>query len=150
MKKVMLLSAFFLFFGLAPHVSAQSTAAVCKPGTFCALAPIPGLTDDTGSGSVVDSNSFALFFNNLYKFLVGLAIALAIIEIIWGGLQYSTTDSIGNKEGAKTRIRNAIYGLILILSPVLVFSIINPNILNLSIQLNPLCAKTGTGTTCQQ
>jgi hypothetical protein len=136
MKKIILMFIFFLFFALVPHVFAQTVE--CVPGKFCALAPIPGLTDDTGSGSILGSDSFALFFNNLYKFMLGLAIALAIIEIIWGGLQYSTTDSIGNKEAGKTRIRNAILGLILILSPVLVFSIINPNILNLSISLTPI------------
>ena len=131
MKKIIPVLAFFLLFGLAPQAVAQG---------FVPLAPIPGLTDtgltDTASG--VGPGSFAFFFNNLYKFLVGLAVALAIIEIIWGGLQYSTTDSIGNKEAGKKRIYNAILGLVLILSPVLVFSIINPNILNLSIMLTPI------------
>lgn len=138
MKKIMLLSVFFLFFGLVPHVVAQG---------FVPLAPIQGLTDSTTANDIINSvtengiissSSFADFFNNLYKFLVGLAIALAIIEIIWGGLEYSTTDSIGNKEAGKKRIRNAILGLMLILSPVLVFSIINPNILNLSVTLTPI------------
>lgn len=129
MKKIMLLAVLFLFFGLASHAVAQG---------FVPLAEIKGLTDPTTANGAIDSASFALFFNNLYKFLLGLAITLAIIEIIWGGLEYSTTDSIGNKEAGKTRIRNAIYGLILILSPVLVFSIINPCILNLSIALTPI------------
>lgn len=134
MKKIMLLAVFFLFFGLASHAVAQG---------FVPLAEIKGLTDPTTANGVtsngtIGADSFALFFNNLYKFLLGLAITLAIIEIIWGGLEYSTTDSIGNKEAGKTRIRNAIYGLILILSPVLVFSIINPCILNLSIALTPI------------
>lgn len=132
MKKTVLLSAFFLLFVFIPHTLAETG--------FVPLAPIPGLTDtgftDTASG--VGPGSFAYFFNNLYKFLLGLAIALAIIEIIWGGLEYSTTDSIGNKEAGKARIRNAILGLILILSPVLVFSLINPNILNLSVTLTPI------------
>lgn len=134
MKKIMLLSVFFLFFGLAPYAVAQE---------FVPLAPITGLTDPGTASGIIDSTSFALFFNNLYKFLVGLAIALAIIEIIWGGLEYSTTDSIGNKEAGKKRIRNAILGLMLILSPVLVFSIINPCILNLSVTLTPIGSSPG-------
>lgn len=124
MKKIIFLSVFFLFFGVASHAVAQG---------FVPLAPIPGLTEQAVANGYIDSDSFALFFNNLYKFLLGLAVTLAIIEIIWGGLQYSTTDSIGNKEAGKKRIYNAILGLVLILSPVLVFSIINPNILNLSV-----------------
>lgn len=134
MKKIMLLSVFFLFFGLVPHVVAQG---------FVPLAPIQGLTNIETANGIINSSSFALFFNNLYKFLVGLAIALAIIEIIWGGLEYSTTDSIGNKEAGKKRIKNAILGLMLILSPVLVFSIINPCILNLSVTLTPIGSSPG-------
>ena len=132
MKKTLLLSVLFTLLVFAPHALAQTG--------FVPLAPIPGLTDKglTSTASGVSDSSFANFFNNLYKFLVGLAIALAIIEIIWGGLEYSTTDSIGNKEAGKKRIYNAILGLVLILSPALVFSIINPNILNLSITLTPI------------
>lgn len=129
MKKTLLLSVFFALLALAPHALAQTG--------FVPLAPIPGLTDQQMASGISDG-SFAFFFNNLYKFLVGLAIALAIIEIIWGGLEYSTTDSVGNKEAGKKRIYNAIYGLLLILSPVLVFSLINPNILNLSVTLTPI------------
>lgn len=130
MKKTILLSVFFLLLVFVPHALAQTG--------FVPLAEIKGLTDPDTANGIINSGSFADFFNNLYKFLVGLAIALAIIEIIWGGLEYSTTDSIGNKEAGKKRIRNAIYGLILILSPVLVFSIINPNILNLSVTLKAI------------
>lgn len=115
-------------FGFAPHVFAQG---------FVPLAPIPGLTQ----GVTADSASLAQFFNNLYLYLIGFAAMLAIIEIIWGGLLYSTTDSIGNKEQGKEKIRMAIFGLILVLSPVLVFSIINPSILNLSLKLEPLDLK---------
>ena len=53
--------------------------------------------------------------------------------IIWGGLEISTQDSISKQGAGRERITQAIYGLILVLSPVLVFSIINPRILNLSV-----------------
>lgn len=125
----------YLILGLAvlsfaPHVLAADG--------FVPLAPIPGLTDETTVGSVIDSAALATFFNNLYKYLIGVAATIAVIEIIWGGILYSTTDSVGNKEEGKEKIRMAIFGLILVLSPVLVFSIINPSILNLSINLKPI------------
>lgn len=144
MKKTLLLSSFFLLLVFVPHTLADTG--------FVPLAPIPGLTDtgliDTASG--VGPGSFAFFFNNLYKFMLGLAIALAIIEIIWGGLEISTQDSVSKKSDGKQRIYNAIYGLILILSPVLVFSIINPCILNLSIALTPIGAPPAAGNQCGQ
>ena len=95
-------------------------------------------------------DGLATFFNNLYKYLIGLAAALAVIMIIWGGLEYSTQDSISKKSDGKQRIYDAIFGLVLVLSPVLVFSIINPSILNLSLNLKPLDTKSvwmdGAGT----
>ncbi len=125
MKKILLLLC-VLSLGFAPHVFAQG---------FVPLAPIPGLTE----GGAADSSNLALFFNNLYKFLIGLAAALAVIEIIWGGLEISTKkDSVSKQSDGRERITQAIFGLILVLSPVLVFSIINPNILNLSLNLKPL------------
>ena len=64
--------------------------------------------------------------------------------IIWGGIEISTQDSIGAHSEGRERITQAIFGLIIVLSPVLVFSIINPNILNLSIGLTPLKLPLGT------
>ena len=133
MKKIILFSIFFLFFGLAPHVFAEG---------FVPLAGIPGLTQ----GATADTAGVANFFNNLYKFAIGMASVLAIIMIIWGGLQYATQDIPGAKQEGKDRILQAILGLILVLSPALVFSIINPNILNLSINLKPLDTKSGAYT----
>ena len=124
-----------------------SPTATPLPGTpapddttkkFVPLAPIPGLTDVQP-----DQGGLASFFNNLYKYLIGLSAVLAIIMIIWGGLEYATQDIPGQKQQGKERIQQAILGLVLILSPVLVFSIINPNILNLSINLEKLDTKPG-------
>lgn len=127
MKKILFVFSFVFFLGLAPHAVAQD---------FVALAPIPGLTD-TGS-AVVNAASLAEFFNNLYKYLVGVAAALAVIMIIWGGLEISTQDSISKQGEGREKIKAAIFGLILVLSPALVFSIINPSILNLSLNLQEL------------
>ena len=108
---------------------------------FTALAPIPGLTD--ANSAVANSASLAVFFNNLYKYLIGLAAALAVIEIIWGGIEISTKDSVPLKMKGKERIYGAVFGLVLVLSPVVVFSIINPSILNLSVNLPPLNTQSG-------
>lgn len=136
----MLLSLVFL--GVVPHVFADG---------FVPLAPIPGLTDASTVGSVVNADTLATFFNNLYKYLIGIAATLAVIEIIWGGLEISTKDSVSKHSDGVERIQQAIFGLVLVLSPVLVFSIINPSILNLSLNLPPINLTTtptvsGSGT----
>src|SRR3989344_5937742 len=100
MKKIALFFVILFLFGLVPHVLAAEG--------FTALAPIPGLTDASTVGSAVDSKTLADFFNNLYKYLIGLAAVLAIIMIIWGGLEISTQASVSKKGAGKEKIQNAL------------------------------------------
>lgn len=129
MKKILVLSFVLLVAGVAPHAFAQG---------FVPLAPIPDLTQ----GVTANTAGLATFFNNLYKYAIGLAATLAVIMIIWGGLEISTQDSVSKQGAGRERITEAIIGLILVLSPVLVFSIINPSILNLSLSLPELKTTT--------
>lgn len=108
---------------------------------FKPLVPIPNLTADE-SGDELDTVNLTTFLNNLYKYLVGIAAILAIIQIIRGGLEISTQDSVSKHASGKEHIQQAILGLVLVLSPVLVFSIINPSILNLSVALPNLNAES--------
>lgn len=139
MKKIILSVVFvFLSFGLVPHavVAEVQNPPQRSPSEngFVPLAPINNLT----TGDAVNSPDLANFFNQLYKYLIGAAAVLAIIMIMWGGMEISTQDSISAHSEGKERITQAILGLIIVLSPVLVFSIINPAILNLSIGLKPI------------
>ncbi len=139
MKKILALTA-LSFLALAPYALAQSG--------FVPLAPIPGLTDAANT-SVVNSTTLANFFNNLYKYIIGLAAAIAVVQIIWAGIDiaYFHKDAVSAITDDKGKIYNAIIGLVLVLSPVLVFSIINPAILNLSLALPEL--KTASGPPVQ-
>ncbi|MGD0328708.1 MAG: hypothetical protein ABSB00_03320 [Minisyncoccia bacterium] len=145
MKKILLISVFCLFLlaGCAPHVFAASATQ-----NFVPLAGIPGLTQNVPETSA----GLAGFFNNLYKYLIGIAAILAIIVIIYEGIRIATNqDNVSTLMSSKNRIWQAIFGLVLVLSPVLVFSIINPSILNLSldlpkINLTSTTTSTGTGT----
>lgn len=129
MKKILLVSLAFLALGFVPHAFAQD---------FVPLVRIEGLTN------IPTSEGFAVFFNNLYKYAIGAAAIIAVIEIIAGGLQISTQESVSAHGAGKERIFQAIFGLVLVLSPVLVFTIINPRILNLSLNMPVLDTQTQT------
>ena len=141
--------------GTAANASLFATQGNPQPtgatSAFVPIAPIPGLTQ----GVTANQTGLANFFNNLYKYAIGLAAELAVIMIVWGGLEISTQDSISKQGAGREKIYNAIFGLVLVLSPVLVFSIINPAILNLSLNLPalktastpPVQAPTLPGTT---
>jgi hypothetical protein len=115
-----------ILFSVSP-VSAQE---------FVPLAGIPGLT---GAEGVATEEGLPQFFNNLYTFLIGLAAVLAVIQIIRSGIEIAANQgNVSDIISAKGRVAQAIFGLILVLSPALVFSVINPNILNLSVSLPPI------------
>lgn len=123
-----------ILLGVASHVHAADTS-------YVPLVGIPGLTDIP-----IDNGQLPVFFNRLYVYLVGISTVAAVIMIIWGGFEYATKDSIVAKGDGKTRIQEALFGLTLVLSPVLVFSIINPNILNLSLGIPPLVISKPAGS----
>lgn len=129
--------------GGGQSTTATPTTSAGSSG-FVPLAPISGLTD---SGTVNGSNGLANFLNNLYLYAIGIAGIIAVIEIVIGGLEYSVKDSIESHSNGRHRIQQAILGLVLVLSPYVVFSIINPAILNLSLNLPALnTAPTNTGS----
>ena len=110
--------------------------------TFVPLASVPGLTD-------TPTNNLSAFFNNLYKFCIGAAAVLAILEITLGGFKVMSGDSVTAHSAGRDQIVGAILGLVLVLSPFLVFSIINPSILTFgafSGDLQSLQPSTGSGT----
>ena len=130
---------YFFVLTLVAAATIGAHAALAQ-SVFVPLAPIPNLTQ----GVVANQQGLVTFFEYLYKYLIGAAAVLAIIEIIWGGFQISTTtDSVSQHSAGVERIRQAILGLVLVLSPVLVFSIINPSILNLSVNIPPLQTVSG-------
>lgn len=102
---------------------AQSTDAT----GFVPLTNIPALADAGNAAKLPD------FLNSLYKLAIGAAAVLAVLQIIRAGIMYMGGDSVTEKKEAKSLITLSIGGLVLILSPVIVFSIINPKILDLQI-----------------
>jgi hypothetical protein len=138
MKKIFLFSLAFLVCLIPLEVFAQG---------FVPLAPIPGLT---GEGTVSTTAGLPSFFNNLYKFLIGLAAVAAVIQIIRSGIELAMNKgSVSEIISAKGRVAQALWGLVLVLTPALVFGLINPNILNLSVTL-PDITFTDRGTPSDQ
>ena len=112
---------------------------ISSGGDFVPLAPIPGLTEDISA----TQSGIATFLDNLYTFIIGIAVILAIGMIIWGGFEYALSEAITSKTEGRKKIQQALFGLVLVLSPVLVFTIINPAILNLDLNIPPLNTALG-------
>lgn len=119
--------------------------------SFVPLTSLPGLD------KVEDANNLADFFNQLFRIAIGVAATLAVFQIMHAGVKFMTNKgSISENEEARQLLQGAVFGLILVLSPVIVFGIINPKILELDFDVSQLRnnftgvapgSTTGTATT---
>jgi hypothetical protein len=69
------------------------------------------------------------FLVTVFNWGIGLAVALSVLFIILGGIQYMTTDAIYSKEEGRQKITAALAGLLIALSSWLILNQINPDIL---------------------
>ncbi len=98
--------------------------------SYCLLAPLPGIGEN---GKVNTTTGIQGYLNGIIRLVIGLIGVLAVVMVVVGGIEYMSTVSVGEKEGAKSRITNALFGLILALSAYTILNTINPNLVNLSI-----------------
>jgi hypothetical protein len=98
--------------------------------TIAAQAYVPltdGLpVDITEQANESTGNLLGLFF----RWGISIAVILSIIMIMYGGLQYMTTDAYSGKAEGKEKVTGAIIGLILALSSFLILQTINPDIVD--------------------
>jgi hypothetical protein len=113
-KKIFTLAISFLF--LFP-----TTLAFAASDYIPLESSVPGIVEAGRSGS-----NLGAFLNKVFQWGISLAVALALIMIIWGGIEYMTTDSWSGKDDGKTKIQNAFYGLGLALISWLLLYTINP------------------------
>jgi hypothetical protein len=82
-----------------------------------------------GSNSV--PTDLPVLFNKLLGISVGFAAGLAVIMLSIGGFKYMTSESMFSMGSAKEQITNAVVGLLIVLSAVIVLSYINPELVSL-------------------
>jgi hypothetical protein len=89
------------------------------------------LEPDAFSGFVDSGGTdLAQFLAQAFQFGLAIAAALAVIMIVWGGVEVMLSESVFNKDNGKKKIKDAIYGLLLALVSWLILYTINPEILN--------------------
>ncbi|XKT75301.1 MAG: hypothetical protein ACJKSS_00725 [Patescibacteria group bacterium UBA2103] len=106
------------------------------------LTDLPGI-EEAATGGV------GVLINTLYTYLIGIGAISAVLIIMWGGFKYMTSEAMGDKSAGREDIQRAVLGLLLLLSPVIVFGIINRDITSLNIDLGVLryerAERTNTG-----
>lgn len=115
--KICLVTIILIFISSAISVFAATTADT----TYIPLEKnaFSGMTS-AASGDLIP------FLSDVFNFGIAVAVALALIMIIWGGIEYMTSDAWQNKDNGKKRIQDALWGLGLALVSYLILFTINP------------------------
>jgi hypothetical protein len=87
-----------------------------------------------GFGGPITSgpNQLGQFLSQAFQFGLAIAAALAVIMIVWGGVEIMLSESVTKKEDGKKKVQDAIWGLVLALVSWLILYTINPKILDWS------------------
>lgn len=117
-NKIITIIAATLFILLVAHVALAADYVTLEKDLWSQL--------DMGDGATINTTNLGDFLSKVFNFGIAVAVALSVIVITIGGIQYMTTDSWSKKEDGKERIRNAFYGLVLALISWLILYTINP------------------------
>lgn len=104
-------------------------------GGYVSLAPIQGYTEQ-------NNPDLSSYLRNIFKLGIALATGLAVVMIVIGGIQYLSTDAVGEKAEGKERIKAALWGLILALASYMILNTINPALLNTDLNIQNSSAPT--------
>ena len=110
----------------ATSVFATSHETVVEPARYTPLVGIPGMED-------VEFLNTEGYVEALYYLAITVAAILAVYQILFGGIRWMFDGIATHKEEAKSQIQGAVFGLLIVLSAVLVLETINVDLTNLNI-----------------
>ena len=99
---------------------------------YVPLAPLPV---GEGGASLTRVTDAGQYIKGAFNLAIGIAAVLAIIMIVFGGIQYMGTESIGGKGAGLKKIKDAVLGLLLALGSYIILLTINPDLVNFSVSI---------------
>ena len=119
--------------------SAGACAVGSKGCDYVALTTIPGATVGctpiAGKTEHCQKTDPVKVIKNFYGVAIGIAAVLAVIMIIYAGIEYATIESITGKSDAKDKWQGALIGLGLLLASYLILRTINIDLVNVNLDL---------------
>lgn len=109
-----------------PFLFAREVAAAGQTYTSIVDLPLPA-----GMRAGSDSITTEDFVRIMYSIAISIAAILAVVKIVYGGVQYMLTDIVTSKEQAKKDIRGALLGLLIVIGAVVLLNTINPQLTTL-------------------
>lgn len=118
--KILVILGFFLSFR---QIASAAEVCTAPPGCHCLEIPL---------GTFIQACGPAEYLTKIYTISIGVAVALAVVMIVYAGIIYITSgDNASKQKEAKSQITQAIFGLALLLASYLILRTVNPDLTNL-------------------
>lgn len=143
-KKILAGIALLLCVVLPMATFAQDSAPT--PINYVPLVDLPGTGTSNAPGATVELSTY---LPGIFKLSIAIAGALAVIMIVYGGVEYLSTDAISGKSEGKEKITNALIGLLLAIGSFIILNTINPATVEFDLTIKRPAALTpsqGNGT----
>ena len=143
-KKIgLILSVLLVTIVFCSILSSINTKSVLgAPKEYTLLEPLPSLSSGGGTTKTILLSDYIQYAINL---LIALSAVAAVFMIVWGGLQYMTTDSWGGKKDGLKKASDALIGLLMILSTYIILQAINPAMLKIA-KIEDISGTLATGS----
>jgi hypothetical protein len=113
--------------------------------TYTLLEPLPCIpnatpaADDpcTKAGTVQTQLNFKYYVQYIFNLLIALAAVASVFMIVYGGFQYMSTDSWQGKSDGLSKVKNALLGLLLVLTSFIILRTIDPRLVAIPTTLVP-------------
>ncbi|MEX2052289.1 MAG: hypothetical protein WD991_01160 [Candidatus Paceibacterota bacterium] len=123
LKYILIILFLAALFVPAENIRAQSET-IPDPN-YVLLEPI----GDFEKFNPTDDKALGGYLNLMIRLFIGLCAVLAVVMIVVGGMEYMTSELISSKEQGKTRITEALLGLLVALGAYALLNTINPDLL---------------------
>lgn len=111
-------------------------------GKYTVLAPLPciesqGVTCSGGNLNAATQVDFKSYVQYAVNLAIALSAVLAVFMFVWGGFEYITSTIPGVKSDGAKRIKNAVFGLILVLASYIILRTVDPRLVQIPTTLVP-------------
>jgi hypothetical protein len=97
---------------------------------FKLLEPLPCIPGNgvECTGNMVTEVNFEKYVQSTFNLIIAIAAALAVFMTVYGGLMYMTKDSYTGKKEGLDKAKNALLGLVLVLTSYLILRTVDPRL----------------------
>jgi hypothetical protein len=140
------LSLLFLLMGSTAQAQNQGVVT-----DYAVLVNLPGTTvpctvrDSNGRPVNAACTDLSRYLPTAFNLAIGIAVGLAFVMIVYGGVMYATSDALSGKAAGREALENALWGLLLVISSYLILQTINPRMLDFTLNIQQFASNPAAG-----